>query len=88
MPCRLSWSGVDIIALTRDVSHGGMALSLSDNTEGTIRIREKGHLHISKQITLQLVAIHLRREPARLVAGFQIVTIEEGAEQWKDLVDR
>ena len=85
MLCRLSWPGGHIVAHTRDLSDSGIALSLPDDTD--LILMEKAHLHMANQITLQLIAIHKRREPARLVAGFQVVSIEEGAEQWKDLLD-
>ena len=82
---RLSWPGSHIVAHTRDLSDSGIALSLPEDTD--LILMEKAHLHMANQITLQLIAIHKRREPARLVAGFQAAAIEEGAEHWKDLID-
>ena len=73
-----------MFALTRDLSYSGIALSLSDDTE--LNFEEKAHLHFSNQITLEVVAVHARREPTRLVAGFKVATIEAGAEQWKGLI--
>ena len=85
MLCRLSWPGSHIVAHTRDFSDSGVALFLPEDTD--LNLREKAHLHMANQITLQLIVVHKRREPARLVAGFQIAAIEEGAEQWNDLID-
>jgi hypothetical protein len=82
---RLSWPGSHIVAHTRDVSDSGVALFLPEDTD--LNLRETAHLHMANQITLQLIVVHKRREPARLVAGFQIAAIEEGAEQWNDLID-
>lgn len=84
MMCRLSWPGGHIVAHTRDLSPSGIALFLPENTQ--LNLQETAHIHMANQITLQVVVVHLRHEPARLVAGLQIVTIEEGAEQWKDLI--
>jgi hypothetical protein len=81
---RLSWPGGHIVAHTRDLSDSGVALSLPEDTD--LNLMEKAHLRMANQITLQLIVIHKRREPARLVTGFQIAAIEEGAEPWKDLI--
>src|SRR5262245_8531584 len=85
MPCRLSWSGSDVFALTRDLSYSGIALSLSDDAE--LKPGEKAHLHFPNRITLEVIAVHTRHEPARLVAGFKVAAIEGGTDHWKDLID-
>jgi hypothetical protein len=85
MLSRLSWPAGHLVAHTRDLSDSGVALFLPEDTD--LNLMEKAHLHMANQITLQLIVVHKRREPARLVAGFQVVSIEEGAEQWKDLID-
>ena len=85
MLCRLSWPGGHIVVHTRDLSDSGIALFLPEDTD--LNLRETAHLHMANHITLQLIVVHTRREPGRLVGGFQIAAIEEGAEQWKDLID-
>ena len=87
MPCMLSWPGSDVIARTRDLSYSGIALVLPDDTRLKIQIEEKAHIRISNRITLEVVTVHSCREQARLVAGFKVITIERGAEQWKALID-
>jgi len=84
MPCRLSWAGVDAFAITRNLSPTGLALSLAETTP--LKMEVKAQIHLHNQITLQVVPVYARREPGRLVAGFKVATIEEGAKEWNDLV--
>jgi len=86
MPCRLSWAGVEASAIIRDLSPAGLALSLSETTP--LNMKEKAQLHLRNRITLQVVLVHARHEPGRLVAGFKVATIEEGAQEWSDLVEK
>ena len=84
MPCRLSWAGVDALAITRNLSPSGLALSLSETIP--LKMKEKAQIHLHNRITLQVVPVHARHEPGRLVAGFKVATIEKGAQEWNDLV--
>ena len=84
MPCRLSWAGVDALAITRNLSPTGLALSLSETIP--LKMKEKAQIHLHNRITLQVVPVHARHEPGRLVAGFKVATIEKGAQEWNDLV--
>jgi len=88
MPCRLSWAGVDTSAIIRDLSPAGLGLSLSETIPLNIplKMKEKAHLHLRDRITLQVVPVHAHHEPGRLVAGFKVVTIEKGTEEWNSLV--
>jgi len=86
MPCRLSWPGVDVIALITNLSPAGLALSLSENTK--LAMKEKARIDLPNGITLQVVPVHARQEPRRLVAGFKVATIERGVQQWNDLLEK
>ena len=84
MPCRLSWAGVEASAIIRDLTPAGLGLSLSEAIP--LKMKEKAQLHLRDRITLQVVPVHARHEPGRLVAGFKVATIEKGAQEWNDLV--
>lgn len=86
MPCRLSWPGVEQAALIRNLSPAGVGLSLSENTN--LEMKKTTHLHLFNQITLQVVPVHARHEPGRLVAGFKVASIERGAKEWNDLLGK
>ena len=86
MSCRLSWPGVEVVALTRDLSPTGLALSLSETT--ALTMKEKARIHLQNRITLQAIPVHTRHEPGKLVAGFKVATFEQGAQEWNDLVDK
>src|SRR5438552_16646121 len=74
MSCRLSWPGVEVVALTRDLSPTGLALSLSDAS--ALTMKEQARIHLQNRITLQAIPVHTRHEPGKLVAGFKVATIE------------
>ena len=86
MSCRLSWSGVEVVALTRDLSPTGLALSLSDAS--ALTMKEQARIHLQNRITLQAIPVHTRHEPGKLVAGFKVATIEQGAQEWNILVGK
>ena len=85
MPCRVSWPGVEVVALTRDLSPEGLAVSLSD--DAALEGKEKVHIYLHERIALQAVPVHSRREPGRLVAGFKVHRIKQGAREWNQLID-
>ena len=86
MPCRLSWPGGELFALTKDLCLTGLALSLSETT--ALTMKEQARIHLQNRITLQAFPVHARHEPGRLVAGFKVATIEQGAQEWNDLVGK
>ncbi len=86
MPCRLSWPGVDVIALITNLSPAGVGLSLSEDIK--LEMKEKARLDLPNGITLQVVPVHARQEPRRLVAGFKVATIERGAQEWEALLHK
>lgn len=84
MPCRLSWPGVDVVALIRNLSPAGVGLTLSEHTK--LDMKERTRLHLLNKITLQVVPVHARQEPGELLAGFKVAAIEEGAQEWEALL--
>jgi hypothetical protein len=78
---------LEVSALTRDLSHAGLALYMPTNTELTMK--GKAHIHLLHNlITLQVVPVHSRQEPEGLVIEFKIGGIARGEKDWKSLLDR
>jgi len=51
-------------------------------------MKEQARIHLQNRITLQAIPVHTRHEPGKLVAGFKVATIEQGAQEWNILVGK
>lgn len=82
MPCLVSWQGQQVSGTVRDISHAGIAVMLPGITEVAT---EEAVIQVPDGITLRARPVHVQPKAEMNLTGFQIETVEKGAEQWKRL---
>ena len=83
-PCRLTWQERQILGTMIDVSHSGLALSVS----GEAQLSAVGEvlIHIPGSITVRARPVYIhptQGEDKRI--GFKIASVERGEEHWHSL---
>lgn len=82
MPCLVSWQDQRVSGTVRNISHTGIAVMLPGITEVAT---EGALIQVPDGIMLRARPVHIQQSAEMNLTGFQIETIEKGAEQWKRL---
>ncbi|MGH7208261.1 MAG: PilZ domain-containing protein [Nitrospiraceae bacterium] len=82
MPCLVSWQDQRVSGTVRNISHAGLAVMLPGISEVA---QEGAMIQVPDGIMLRVRPVHIEQRAEMNLTGFQIETIEKGAEQWKRL---
>ena len=82
MPCLVSWQDQRVSGTVRKISQTGIAVMLPGITEVAT---EGALIQAPDGIMLRARPVHIQLSAEMNLTGFQIETIEKGAEQWKRL---
>lgn len=82
MPCLVSWQDQRVSGTVRDISQSGIAVMLPAITEVAT---EEAVIQVPDGIMLRVRPVHVQPRAEMNLTGFQIETVEKGAEQWKRL---